>query len=203
MDSERDAYSCPHTHQHQPHHAQSCMLQQNKMSGIEGDPSATSSSGEAGSATATTSCVEAEPAASPAPNDSVYKSELQLQPPPTKAETTITGSGDRRIAVTLEPPVSGKRKLTAWCWRFVSRFTPTINDKNVVCLVKKVDGTTCNHIMKWTPGEGKKKGTGTSGITTHIQNKHPTQYKEAMGWIGEAGSTGAKKAPVSAVIGEW
>ena len=49
-------------------------------------------------------------------------------------------------------------------------FTPTINDKNVVCLVKKVDGTDGNHLMKWTPAEGNKRGTGTSGITAHIQN---------------------------------
>ena len=52
----------------------------------------------------------------------------------------------------------------------MSRFTPTINDKNVVCLVKKVDGTACNHLMKLTPSEGNKRGTGTSGMTTHIQN---------------------------------
>ena len=51
----------------------------------------------------------------------------------------------------------------------MSRFTPTINDKNVACLVKKVDGTACNHLMKWAPSEDKR-GTGTSGMTTHIQN---------------------------------
>ena len=44
-----------------------------------------------------------------------------------------------------------------------------MNDKNVVRLVKKVDGTACNHLMKWTPSEDKR-GTGTSGMTTHIQN---------------------------------
>ena len=54
---------------------------------------------------------------------------------PSWVETTISGGGVRRITVTLEQPVSGKRKLTAWNWRFVSRFTPTINDKKAVCLL--------------------------------------------------------------------
>ena len=53
----------------------------------------------------------------------------------------------------------------------MSRFTPTINDKNVPCLVKKVDGTAATtSFMKWTPSEGNKRGTGTSDMTTHIQN---------------------------------
>ena len=53
----------------------------------------------------------------------------------------------------------------------MSRFTPTINDKNVPCLVKKVDGTAATtSFMKWTPSEGNKRRTGTSGMTTHIQN---------------------------------
>ena len=82
---------------------------------------------------------------------------------------------------------------------FVSRFTATINDKNVVCLVKKVDGAACNPLMKWTPSEGNKRGTGTSGMTTHIKNKHPDQYKEAM---KDVGTTEERKAPVTAAIGE-
>ena len=69
----------------------------------------------------------------------------------------------------------GKRKLTEWCWRFVSRFTSTINDENVACLVKKADGIACNHLMKWTLSEGNKRGTGTSGMTTHIQNSCPAE----------------------------
>ena len=52
----------------------------------------------------------------------------------------------------------------------MSRFTPTINDKNVVFSVKKVHGTACNHLMKWTQSEGNKRRTGTSGMTTHIHN---------------------------------
>ena len=121
---------------------------------------------------ATSSSVEAGSAASSAAglDDPVDGSEPVVLQPPSRAETTISGGGNRRITVTLEKPVSGKRKLTAWCWQFVSRFTPTINDKNVVCLVKKVDGTACNHLMKWTPSEDNKRGTGTSGMTTHIQN---------------------------------
>ena len=96
-------------------------------------------------------------------------SEPVVLQPLRRAEPTISGGGNNwRITVTLEQSVSGTRKLTDWCWRLVRRFTPTINDENVVCLVKKVDGTACNH-LKWTPSEGKR-GTGTSGMTTHIQN---------------------------------
>ena len=36
-----------------------------------------------------------------------------------------------------------------------------------MCLVKKVDGTACNHLMKWTQSEDKR-GTGTFGMTTHV-----------------------------------
>ena len=53
---------------------------------------------------------------------------------PCRAKTTTSGGGNRCITVTLERPVSGKRKLTVR-WRFVSGFTPTIDDKNIVCLV--------------------------------------------------------------------
>ena len=53
----------------------------------------------------------------------------------------------------------------------MSKFTPTINDQNVVFLVENVYGTSSNHlIMKWTPSDGNKKETATSGMTTHIQN---------------------------------
>ena len=48
-------------------------------------------------------------------------------------------------------------------------FTPTINDKNVVCL-KNVDGTACSHLMKWSPSERNKRGRGTSAMSAHIQN---------------------------------
>ena len=67
----------------------------------------------------------------------------------------------------------------------MSRFAPTINDKNVLCLVKAADGTACKHLMKWSPGDNnKKKGTGTTGLANHVKQKHPTQYKEAMELIG-------------------
>ena len=57
---------------------------------------------------------------------------------------------------------------------YVSRFAPTINDKNVLCLVKAADGTACKHLMKWSPGDGnKKKGTGTTGLANHIKQKAP------------------------------
>ena len=117
------------------------------MSGLEGNPGATSS-GVAGSATSR--IVEAGSAAfssAPGLDDPVDWSEPVVLQPPSRADTTISG-GNRRITVALEQPVSGKSKLTVWFWRFVIRFTPTIDDKNVVCLVKKVDGTACNHLMK-------------------------------------------------------
>ena len=107
------------------------------MSGLDGNPIATSS-GVAGSATS--SSVEAGYAASSAPgsDDPVDGSEpVVVLQPPSRAETTISG-GNRRITAR------GSWPLVA---RFVSRFTPTINDKNAACLVKKVDGTARNHLI--------------------------------------------------------
>ena len=76
------------------------------MSGLEGNPSATSS-GVAGSATS--SSVEAGSAASSGPgsDNPVDGSEPALLQPPSRAETTISGGGNRRITDTLEQPVSG------------------------------------------------------------------------------------------------
>ena len=136
------------------------------MSRLEGNPSATSS-GVAGSATS--SSVEAGSAASSAPgsDDPVDESEPVVLQPPSRAETTI--SGGKTGALRQE-------KLTAWCWRFVSRFTPAINDKNVACLVKKVDGSACNHLIhEVDSSEGNKIGTGTSGMTTHIQDSRQAE----------------------------
>ena len=119
--------------------------------------------------------------------------------PPTTAETTISES-NKSFSVTIHPPIVGRRKLTAWVWRYVSIFAPTINDKNVVCLVKKADGTACNHLMKWSPGDSKnKKGTGTTGLANHIMKKHSTQYKEVMELIG---TKEERNAPVAAAISE-
>ena len=101
------------------------------MSGLEGNPN-TTSSGVAGSATS--SSVEA------GSDDPVDGSEPVVLQPSSRAETSISGGGNRRTTVTLEQLVSGKSKLTAWCWRFVSRFTPIINDKIVVCLARKLMG---------------------------------------------------------------
>ena len=80
----------------------------------------------------------------------------------------------------------------------MSRFAPTINDKNVLCLVKAADGIACKHLMKWSPGDSNKKGTGTTSLANHIKKKHPTQYKEAMELIG----TEERNARVAAAIGE-
>ena len=64
--------------------------------------------------------------------------------------------------------------------------------------MKRKVGTRCNHLMKWSAGKGKRnKGTGTTGLGLHIQNKHPNEYKEAMEVLDmqEEG-----KAPVGAAI---
>ena len=75
-----------------------------------------------------------------------------------------------------------------------------MNNKNVACLVKKVlELPATTSFMKRIPSEGNKRGTGTSGMTTHIKNKHPDQYKEAM---KDVGTTEERKAPVTAAIGE-
>ena len=139
------------------------------LSGLEGNPSATSS-GVAGSVTC--SSVEAGSASSSAPgsDDPVDGSEPVVLQPPSRAETTISGGGNRRIAVALEQPVSDKRKLTTWCWRFVSRFTPTINVKNVACFVKKVDGTACNHLIHEVDSIRGQQERDRNIWHDHIQN---------------------------------
>ena len=81
------------------------------MSCLEGNPSATSSGVDW---SATRSSVEAGSAASSAPgsDDPVDGSEPVVLQPLSRAETTISGGGNRRITVIVEQPVSGKRKLT-------------------------------------------------------------------------------------------
>ena len=95
--------------------------------------------------------------------------------------------------------MTAKRRLTAWCWQFVSRLASSINGKNVVCLVKNVHETTCNHNMKWALALGAKKGTGTSGLSAHIKKKHPTQNQATKVKLG---TSAERKAPVAAAIGE-
>ena len=117
------------------------------MSYLEGNPSAASSSVVTSSA-ANSSSVEADgSAASSAPGSNLVDEgeppEAVLQPPNT-AETTVS-ENNNSFSATIQPPMAGRRKLTAWVWRYVSRFAPTINDKNVMCLVKAADGTACKH----------------------------------------------------------
>ena len=61
------------------------------------------------------------------PVDEGEPPEAVLQPP-TTAETTVS-ENNKSFSVTIQPPMAGRRKLTAWVWRYVSRFAPTINDK--------------------------------------------------------------------------
>lgn len=134
----------------------------------------------------------------PASADSVAESDPVLQPPPDD-HATIPGGRGTHVTVTLAPPTDGKKKLTAWCWRFVSRFIPTINDKNVVCLVKKLDGTPCHHLMKWTPSSAGKRGSGTSGLNKHLEKCHKDVVKEAR---KEGGTEEERKGPIRAAIGK-
>lgn len=140
-------------------------------------------------------------AASP-PSDSVESpetGEVTLQPSVVSSETSVDAGRGKTLKVTLLPPNDGKRALKAWVWRFVSRFSPSINNKNVVCMVKKIDGTTCSHLMRWTAAVGTKKGTGTSGLNNHIQKVHTSTYEEV---IKELGTTAQRKEPVAVAIGE-
>ena len=73
--------------------------------------------------------------------------EPELQSP-RETETTVDAGRGKAMRVTLVEPQIGKRRLTVWCWQFVSRFSPSINDKNVPCLVKQRNGKTFDHLMK-------------------------------------------------------
>ena len=128
------------------------------MSSVDGDPSATSSV-ESGYATLSTApAFLGDSVDMSARESSVVAGEPELQSP-RETETTVDAGRGKTVRVTLVEPQIGKRRLTSWCWQFVSRFSPTINDKNVLCLGKKRDGKTCNHLMKWTPSDGSKEGT--------------------------------------------
>ena len=188
----------PHPHTHLP--TSRLEWSSRTMSHLEGNPSAASSSVVASSAANCSSAEADGSAASSAPGsnpvDEGEPPEAVLQPPNT-AETTV--SENKSFSVTIQPPMAGRRKWTAWVWRNASRFAPTINDNNVLCLIKAADGTACKHLMKWSPGDSNKKGTGTTGLANHIKKKHPTQYKEAMELIGTKQD---RNAPVAAAIGE-
>lgn len=168
------------------------------MSSLEASVSTTPSSVGAASAGSAGSGAPASGNSAGASNP-VVASDPVLQPPASDPEATVkTGSG-KHVTVTLVSPAAGKKKLTAWCWRFVSIFTPTINDKNVICLLKRVDGTPCNHTMKWTPSAGNKKGSGTTGLNKHLTNFHKAAVEAA---VEEAGTEEDKQGPIRAAIGE-
>ena len=146
----------PHPHTHLP--TSRLVWSSRTMSHLEGNPSAASSSVVA-SSTANSSNVEAGGSArlvSPgfecggcgwAAGGGFATSNT--------AETTVS-ENNKSFSVTIQPHMAGRRKLTAWVWRYVSRFAPTINDENVLCLVKAADGTACKHLMKWSPGDSNK-----------------------------------------------
>ena len=119
-------------------------------------------------------------ASPPAPGSAGASQASQAAPlqPPRRAETTVDGGrGHKHVSVTLLEPTNGKKKLTAWCWQFVSRFTPSINGKNVVCLVKRGDDTPCNHLMTWAPFHHHQRGGRTRKGREHLvylaEARHP------------------------------
>ena len=59
--------------------------------------------------------------------------------PPAKTETTVSVDNGITQTVTLQGPPAGKR-LTAWIWRVMSTFSPSIGKKNVTCLGKVTRG---------------------------------------------------------------
>ena len=168
------------------------------MSTVDGNPSATSSV-ESESATLSVAPALGDSVDVNVRESSVVASEPELQSP-RETETTVDAGHGKTVRVTLVEPQIGKRRLTSWCWQVVSRFSPSINDKNTLCLVKQRDGKTCNHLMKWTSSEGSKKGTGTSGLIKHLEVAHPDIVKEIK---DEAGTSEERKAPIRAAIGEW
>lgn len=182
--------------------AQSAVWSSSTMSALDGNPSATSSV-EAGSAALSEAppsddFVDVSDSVDWTRSDSVAAGGTRLEAP-REPETRVDAGRGKTVAVTLLEPTLGKRKLTSWCWRFVNRFSPSINDKNVVCLVEKGDGNICNHLMKWTPSEGTKRGTGTSGLMKHLEVAHPRAVKKVK---DEVGTSEERKAPIRAAIGE-
>ena len=155
--------TCPHI----PAAAQS-VWSSRAMSAVDGNPSTTSSveSGYGTSSTAPAilgdSVEEIDSVDMPARRESsVVAGEPELQSP-RETETTVDAGRRKTVRVTLEEPQIGKRRLMSWCWQFVSRFSPSVNDRNVLCLVRRSNGKTCDHLMKCTEiarcpgGEGKK-----------------------------------------------
>ena len=53
--------------------------------------------------------------------------------------------------------------------------------------------------MKWSAGDGKNKGTGTSGLNSHITAKDKKEHNEAMKVLG---TKEERNAAVAAADGE-
>ena len=64
-----------------------------------------------------------------------------------------------------------------------------------MCLVKQRNGKTCDHLMRWTPSDGSKKGTGTSGLIKHLEGSDPAMAKKIKGGIG---TSEERKSPIRA-----
>ena len=115
------------------------------MSAVDGNTSTTSSveSGYATSSTAPAilgdSVERIDSVDMPAREPSMVAGEPELQSP-RETETTVDASRGKTVRVTLEEPQIGKRRLASWCWQFVSRFSPSVNDRNVLCLVRRSNG---------------------------------------------------------------
>ena len=106
---------------------------------------------------------------------SAVAGEPELQSP---RETETTEDAGRGKTVRAS---DWQKEVESWCWQFVGIFSPSINDRNVLCLVKQLNGKTCDHLLKWTPSDGSKKGTGTSGLIKHLEVAYPAMVKENQG----------------------
>ena len=97
------------------------------MSAVDGNPSATSSV-DSGSATLSTAPALGDSVEGidlvdvTARESSVVAGEPELQSP-RETETTVDAGRGKAMRVTLVEPQIGKRRLTVWCWQFVSRFS--------------------------------------------------------------------------------
>ena len=156
-------------------------------SAVDGNPSTTSNV-ESGYATSSTApalgdSVEGIDSVDMTGRESsVVAGEPELQSP-RETETTVDAGRGKTVRVTLEEPQIGKRRLTSSCWQFVSRFSPSINDRNVLCLVKRSNGKTCDNLIKWTPSDGSKKGTGTFGLIKHLEVADPAMVNKILSLI--------------------
>ena len=114
--------------------------------------------------------------------------EQLLQSSPAHQQRGVAAGNGHKATVTLASPPEGKQ-LTSWVWRVMSRFSPTINRKNVVCLGKVANKgvlTPCNHMMTRKSEAGGQPRTGTSELVNHFEKKQPGEHQAILADVGLA-----------------